>query len=250
MTRYSGIIEYIGTKYCGMQKQNNITIKTIQGEIEKAFLKLTKYNIEINYSGRTDAMVHAKGQVISFSISENIKINQKNIISGLNYFLKNEDIALKSIKVEKENFSPRYDAKLRTYKYFINLEKTKPTFRKNTHFHFYKDLDLEKISIAKEYLIGKHDFSSFCKKTAGNLQNPIRKLENITFELLNDELIFTISAKSFLHNMVRIIIGTLLDVGTGLIYPHDIPKILDAKNRIMAGKTVPPHGLYFWEVKF
>lgn len=246
MKKYKCIIEYNGKNYAGMQYQEGQ--KTIQGEIQKALKQLTGNNIIINYSGRTDTGVHAIGQVIDFTIA-NKPLAEKNITNGLNFYLINEDIAIKNTEIVDINFNSRFDAKMRTYKYFINLEKTKPVHKKYTHYHFPFDINVENMNLASILFIGKHDFSAFRSKECQS-KNPLRTISEITLDLKNNELIITIKAKSFLHNMVRIVCGTLLDVGRGAIMPNKIEEIIKSKQRTKAGRTLPPHGLYFWQVEF
>ncbi len=245
MKKYKCIIEYNGAKYHGMQRQTGQ--KTIQGALENAIKKLTNFDVEINYSGRTDAGVHAMGQVIDFSLENNGKFHCYNITNGLNFYLRNDDISVKKTDEVALDFDSRFAAKMRTYKYFVNLEKTKPVFKKDTHFHFPFDLNVENMLIASSFLLGKHNFSAF-RSSECQSRNPVRTISEILIDCKGNELVFTISAKSFLHNMVRIIVGTLLDVGRGKISPMDTAKIIESGDRKLAGITAPAHGLYFFEV--
>ncbi len=247
-TKFKAVIEYIGHRYSGMQKQEYIK-NTIQEKVEEAIYKLTQEKVEINYAGRTDSGVSAMGQVIDFEI-QNERINENNILFGLNSLLKNEDISIKEVSTVDSSFNSRFDAKLRTYRYFVSLEKTRSVHKKLTHYHFPFELNLNKIILASKILEGKHDFTSFCKSDDSNIQNPIRTISSIEIIQNNDELIFEISAKSFLHNMIRIIVGTLLEVGIERINIENIQKIIEARDRKLAGKTVPAHGLFFFRVDY
>lgn len=245
--RYKCTIEYIGEKYSGMQKQQS-TSNTIQEIIENAIFSMTQEIVEIVPAGRTDAGVSALNQVIHFDLVKNISTYQ--LMSGLNFYLKNEDISFKKIEEADSDFHARFSAIERSYKYFVNTAKYKPVHKKYTHFHFPYDINYNDMLTAKEFLIGKHDFSAFAKITESNKQNPIRTINSIEIERDEDELIFTISAQSFLHNMVRIITGTLLDVGIGKINPLNIKDILEKKARKLAGRTAPAHGLFFYKIKY
>ncbi|QED23831.1 tRNA pseudouridine(38-40) synthase TruA [Candidatus Deianiraea vastatrix] len=249
MKKYKCKVQYLGKNYAGMQKQeSNLDVKTIQGEIEKALFRLTKSHVSIDYAGRTDAGVSAKGQVISFEITDKIPIEK--IERAVNSLLGENDIIVYDICEVLPDFSPRFDAKMRTYKYFIDTNLHGDIAKRASHLHISYKLDIEKIQAASRFLIGRHDFTAFSKKTDSNLQNPIRSISAIEIMAENDEIIFTISAKSFLHNMVRIIVGTMIDVGRGAKNPEDVKRILEQKDRRSAGKTISPCGLWFWDVEY
>jgi len=248
--RFKVTVQYIGDRYRGMQKQSHTKL-TIQETLENVLSKITNEKIEIRYAGRTDSGVSATGQVIDFLITnQNIEI--KNILKGSNSLLKKEDITLIDVEEVNIDFNSRFDAISRTYKYFIHNHPMPFACRKMSHLHIHTPLNINKMLLASRYLLGKHDFTSFSKKSPSNIQNPIRTIELINIEKTNNdfEIIITIKGKSFLHNMVRIIVGTLIEAGIESISSQDVKFILDAKDRKMAKKTVSPNALYFWDVEY
>lgn len=246
--KFKMIVEYVGSFYHGMQKQQSEK-NTIAEKIEEAIFKLSGENVEINYAGRTDAGVSACGQVVDFEIS-NQRISESNVLFGLNSFLFFEKISIKSVEIVDGKFNSRFDAKLRTYRYYVYNNEARSAHKMNTHFHVPRLLNVEKMRICAKFLIGRHDFSSFRKKTDSNKQNPERTILNIDIIENCDEIIFEISAKSFLHNMVRIIVGTLIEFGLNDKGAIEIKKILEEKDRKKAGKTAPAHGLMFFKVDY
>ena len=173
MNRYKLIIEYSGTKYHGMQKQNNLP--TIQYELEKALYKYCKTD-HVEYCGRTDAGVHAIGQVIHFDTIYNRTNN--SIVNGINFYLDKEDISVLNCEQVDINFHSRFDAKKRYYIYKIFNRQSKLTFMKNTHLHCYQKLNIDNMQKAANYLIGKHDFTSFRGKDC-NAKSQIKRINKI-----------------------------------------------------------------------
>ena len=238
------IIEYDGKDYNGWQKQPNKL--NIQGEIERAIEEITGEKVDLIASGRTDAGVHALAQVANFKIEKNIPIEK--IPYALNSKLK-KSIRIKEAEEVEEKFHSRYTCKRKTYRYIINNSIQGTAIYRNLQYHFPEKLDERKMDEAVKYLIGEHDFKSF-KASGTSSKSSVRTIYDA--KVTKDAEIITIelTGNGFLYNMVRIIAGTLVDVGIGKIEPKDVEKILLAKDRLKAGKTLPPTGLYLVSVKY
>lgn len=202
--------------------------------------------VKIFASGRTDASVHAKGQVFHFDSPLDIAISRWDwaIQSQLP-----RDISIINVVEVAQEFHARYDVVSKEYRYYIQTDRVIDVFRRNYSFHYPFPLNVEKMKVAAKYLEGTHDFTSFCStKTAHT--NKVRTIYLIEINERNKELEVRFVGNGFLYNMVRIIIGTLLDVGRGKRDHEDILPILESKNRQRAGKTAPGHGLFLWEVNY
>jgi tRNA pseudouridine38-40 synthase len=243
MQRLKCTVAYDGTGYFGYQIQPNH--RTIQEEIEKALKKLHKgLEIKIYASGRTDAGVHAKGQVIHFDT--NLDIPEEKWPIALNSILPG-DISILSAKRVDENFHARFDVTGKEYRYFINPSSQKDPFTRNYAASYPYELHFKAIQSAMTHLIGTHDFTSFCSAKT-EVEDKIRTIYNMEIQEDNGLIVFKYIGNGFLYNMVRILTGTLLDVGTGKRTPDSIAAVLEKKDRTLAGKTAPAHGLYLWEV--
>jgi len=239
------IIEYDGSSYHGWQRQKNR--KTIQGEIEKAIMTITGKKIALTGSGRTDAGVHAFGQVANFYCDT--EISPEVFQRGLNGLMP-KDIIIKECNTVDEKFHARYDAKTKTYRYRI-LNRTIPAAICRQYAWFIKkNLDLDAMQSAILHIIGTNDFKAF--EGAGSPRSSTkRRVINAYLQQKEKKyLIFEIEADGFLRFMVRNIVGTLLDVGLCKITPDDFKKILLSKDRNLAGATAPPHGLFLMNVKY
>ena len=237
-------IEYDGKCYNGWQKQPDKL--NIQGEIEKAIYNITKEKVELIGSGRTDAGVHALGQVANFKTNSNITIEK--IPLAINSQLKSS-IIIKSAEEVDERFHSRYNAKHKTYRYIINNSKTGTALYRNLQYCFPIKLDVEKMKEASKFFEGEHDFKAF-KSSGTSAKNSVRTIYKAVVKEEGENIIIELTGNGFLYNMVRIISGTLLDVGLGKINPSEIPDIINSKDRQRAGKTLPAHGLYLVEVLY
>ncbi|MEZ0537398.1 tRNA pseudouridine(38-40) synthase TruA [Caldicellulosiruptoraceae bacterium PP1] len=237
-------IEYEGTNYHGWQKQNNKI--TIQGTIENAIYKMTKEKVNLVGSGRTDAGVHALNQKANFLTETKVPIEK--IPVALNSLLPS-DISIKDAKEVDLNFNARYSAKQKTYKYLIYNGKTRSAIMRNLSYFYRGQLDILKMEQALEYFIGRYDFTAFCS-SGSEVKSKIREIKNAYLSVENDYISIYVTANGFLYNMMRIIAGTILDVGCGKIKPTDIPLIIESKDRNKAGKTLPPWGLYLVDVVY
>ena len=238
------IIEYDGKDYNGWQKQTNKL--NIQGEIERAIEEITGEKVDLIASGRTDAGVHALAQVANFKIEKNIPIEK--IPYALNSKLK-KSIRIKEAKEVDEKFHSRYTCKRKTYKYVINNSIQGTAIYRNLQYHFPEKLDDIKMNEAVKYLIGEHDFKSF-KASGTSSKSSVRTIYDAKVTREGEIVTIELTGNGFLYNMVRIIAGTLVDVGEGKIKPEDVKKILLAKDRLKAGRTLPPTGLYLVNVEY
>jgi tRNA pseudouridine38-40 synthase len=237
-------IEYDGSLYCGWQSQPRQT--SIQTILETAIKKIVKEPIKLTAAGRTDSGVHALGQVANFKTTCAIPI--PNLIPAINSKLPS-DIVVKNAHAVAFSFNARRDAKYRTYQYRIYNHQIPNAFQHNYSYFYPFPLNLTRMRIAAKYFIGTHDFLAF-NASPGLVKHSVRTVHKMSVCREKEIVIITIQANAFLHNMVRIIVGTLLDIGRGKIEPKDISRIILKKQRKYAGMTVPPQGLYLMEVKY
>ena len=237
-------IEYDGKEFNGWQKQPNKL--NIQGTIEKAIQELTGEEVELNASGRTDAGVHALNQVANFKTNSNIPIEK--IAIALNSKLK-KSILIKSAEEVDERFHSRLTCKRKTYRYVINNSKYGTAIYRNMEFHIPQKLDIAKMKEAVKYFEGEHDFKAF-KASGTSSKSSIRKIYKAEVIQNEDRIYIELTGNGFLYNMVRIIAGTLVDVGLGNIAPEEITNIINEGKRQNAGKTLPAHGLFLVSVEY
>ena len=249
MPRYKLTIEYNGTNFIGWQKQKKGF--SIQGTIEKAAKNFLQSEVDLIVAGRTDAGVHAEAQVAHLDIFK--KLNIKNILFGLNFYLSKEkfgeDISIKKVNKVDANFNARFGAKKKTYKYKIyNNESRSPMHAYNTWWVSQK-LNVVDMKKASKYLLGNHDFSSF-RASGCQALSPVKTLDKIAIIKKKNIITLTFTARSFLYNQVRIMTGTLKDVGSGLINPVALKRILQKKKRTSSGVTAPSKGLTLYKVYY
>jgi len=245
MLRYFIKLSYDGTNYHGWQSQNNA--KTLQSEIEKALSVLLSQQTEITGAGRTDAGVHAKEYFAHFDC--NISLNKDKLndfIYRLNAILPS-DIAVYSIFHVNKDVHARFSAVSRTYRYYIS--KNKEPFIKMYSWCIYENLNIELMNNAAAVLYDYTDFTSFSKLHT-NVKNNNCKIIHASWHTENNMLIFTITADRFLRNMVRSIVGTLLDAGREKISINDFRNIIECKNRCDAGYSVPARGLFLEKIEY
>ena len=238
------IIEYDGKGFNGWQKQPDKL--NIQGEIERAIEQITGGTVDLIASGRTDAGVHSLGQTANFKTDSNIPIEK--FAKAINSQLK-KSIVIKSAEEVDENFHSRYSVKSKTYRYIINNSENGTAIYRNLEYHFPIKLDYEKMNEAAKFFIGEHDFKAF-KASGTSSKSSVRKIIDASVKKENERIIIEVTGTGFLYNMVRIISGTLLEVGEGKIKPSEITKIIESKDRKNAGKTLPAHGLYLLKVEY
>lgn len=245
MKNYKIIIQYDGSRYKGWQVQNS-TEMTIQGKIQSVLSELAGESIEVIGSGRTDAGVHAYGQVANFHISSVLK--KEEILEYLNHYLP-MDIAVIDIEEVDERFHARYHAVSKNYVYRIHRSHIPNVFERKYMYTYTETLNINKMRQAADYMIGCHDFMAFC----GNKKmkkSTVRMVTSINIEEIGTELRISYTGDGFLQNMIRIMTGTLIEVGNGTKQPVDILEILESKDRSKAGYTVPPEGLILQKVVY
>ena len=299
MHNYALKVAYNGAPFCGFARQPGQL--TVQGNLEDALKILTHTEIETVCAGRTDAGVHARGQVVNFLIGDNLVqtdsflpvrvsgirdqglgISKKPTIveptnpysltpnpsnreqglgvSGTEKILRSinalthDGISVLEMKEVDEDFSARFSAKQREYRYFIYNKKTPPIFASDFSWHVAKPLDVESMREASQFLIGEHDFKSFCLACSSVDKTTMREVSDITLtsaEFFGEELLqITVKGNAFLHSMVRTIVGTLVEVGKAKKKPEWVKDVLAAKNRQAAGENAPAKGLVFWNVEY
>ena len=237
-------IEYDGKDFNGWQKQPNKL--NIQGEIERAIEEITGEKVDLIASGRTDAGVHALAQMANFKTNSNLPVKKYPI--ALNTKLK------KSIRIQKaeeveEDFHSRYHCKQKTYRYVINNSEQGSSIYRNLEYFVPNKLNVEKMQEAVKYFEGEHDFKAF-KASGTSSKSSVRIIYKTKVEKQGDRIIIELTGNGFLYNMVRIIAGTLVEVGLGKIEPNEIPEIIEKGERTRAGKTLPPQGLYLVKVEY
>ena len=237
-------IEYDGKEFNGWQKQPNKL--NIQGTIEQAIKQITGEDVELNASGRTDAGVHAIGQVANFKTNSQIPIEKFAI--AINSNLKKSIIIKKAEEVD-ERFHSRLSCKKKTYRYIINNSEEGSAIYRNLETHIPQKLDIEKMTQGIKYFEGEHDFKAF-KASGTSSKSSVRTIYEAKIYNNGEKIFIELTGNGFLYNMVRIIAGTLVEVGLGKIEPQEIENIIKSGKRENAGKTLPPNGLYLLEVSY
>ena len=237
-------IEYEGTAYAGWQRQPNHP--TIQAALEEALFKITQQHIPAVGAGRTDSGVHALGQVVSFQSEKDLEETQWG--SALNSTLPKDISVISSEKVQ-DDFHARFSAKGKMYEYRMTLQPSRPALDRYRAWHFPYHLDMDAIHQAIPHFLGTHDFTSFRGQRSQTL-NPICTISHLSFSFESPSLIFRIEGDRFLKQMVRAIVGTLIEVGKQKRQAGMMSDILKAKDRKEAGRTAPPQGLYLAKVLY
>lgn len=239
------ILEYDGTAYCGWQRQKNGL--SIQQVLEEKIQFITCEKVTVNGSGRTDAGVHALNQVAGFKSTTCLPA--EILYRGINGLLP-PDIVIKKLEEVAAEFHPRFDARGKIYVYKICNKSLRPALGRNYFWFIRYPLDLTVMKRACDYLIGRHDFSCFCA-SGTNVKDRNRNVTKLNIDKSMDGLLeITIEAQGFLKYMVRNIVGTLVEIGSGKRPPEEMKKIIESKDRNNAGITAPAHGLYLKEVKY
>ena len=245
MKHYKMIVQYDGTRYKGWQGQNS-TDMTIQGKLEAVLGRMAGHPVEITGSGRTDAGVHARGQVADFWMEEHFE--KEAILEYLNSYLP-EDIAVISMEEAADRFHSRYAATAKTYRYQIHTGTIPDVFARRYEYHYTEPLDIDRMKQAAGYLVGTHDFKAFC----GNKRmkkSTVRTIYDISIRKEGADIRIDYRGNGFLQNMVRILTGTLIEVGDGRRKPEEINDILASLDRENAGYTAPACGLMLLEVEY
>ncbi len=239
-------ISYLGTNYCGWQVQNNAL--SVQEMLQNAVQSVFSNRYDVKGCSRTDSGVHANNFCCCIYTDGNFNIPEEKIPLALNRYLP-DDIAVKNAQYVPESFHPRYDVKYKEYEYVIWNASEKNPFMSDRAYHYPKRLDEKAMDNAAKNFIGKHDFTSFMA-SGSSIVDAVREI--YYFDVIRNDNTITIkvAADGFLYNMVRILVGTLIEVSEGKIQPDSIPDIIKSKNRNQAGYTVPPHGLYLNKVVY
>lgn len=240
--RLKCIVSYDGTNYNGFQAQPNMT--TIEGKLEEAISNINKCDTKIYASGRTDSNVHAKGQVFHFDT--NLNIDTLSWLKGLEALLPS-DIHVDKIEVVDDNFHARYNALSKEYRYYINIGKY-DAFKANYSIYMY-NLDIKAMKKGIKYFIGEHDFIGFTQQLPEG-KPTIKTIYKANIKKINDMLEIRFVGSGFLKYQVRIMVGTLMDIGLRRKKPEDILDIFDKKDRKLAGKTASPKGLFLYKVNY
>lgn len=241
--RYKCTCSYDGSLFHGFQIQENL--RTVQSEIELVLKEVLKKDITIFASGRTDALVHAIGQVFHFD--SDIVMTGSQMKRAINSYLP-KDIYIKNVEIVSDEFHSRFSAVSKEYHYVISLIEYDPLKRNYVCHPLYKNIDYDRMEKASKIFIGEHDFKSFSK--LGKNENTIRNIESIEFCYGNNQLVIKIVGNGFLHNMVRIIVGMLFEVGKGKLDEEYLKMALDKKDRKYCPKVAPAEGLYLYKVNY
>lgn len=235
-------VEYDGTDFCGYQIQPND--RTVQAELERSLSTLTNEPVRLTAAGRTDSGVHALGQVVNFQTNSQLPLDV--FIRGGNTRLP-RDVRILAAEDVDEHFSARYSARQRTYRYIIS--KKSRAISRQYAWYYWNDLDVDKMNVCCADILGTHDFTSFCQAKAevDHYQCDIRHAH---WRETQDELIFDVTANRFLHNMVRTLVGSMVEIGDPRLQSADMKEMLRAKDRAAAGPTAPALGLFFVRVDY
>ncbi len=245
MPRYKLTIEYDGGPFVGWQRQDNGP--SIQGEIESAIQSFAGEDASLYGAGRTDAGVHAWGQVAHVDIARNH--DSDTVRDALNYYLKEHPISIVGAELVSEDFHARFSATRRSYVYLILSRRAPPAIDRRRVWHVPVDLDAGLMNDAARRLLGRHDFTSF-RASQCQAKSPVKTLDVLRFERDGERLVVTVEARSFLHNQVRAMVGSLKLVGEGKWSANDLQDALERRDRAAAGPTAPAHGLYLSAVSY
>ncbi len=252
--RYKVTLEYNGRSYAGWQRQPNVV--TVQQKVEEAILGFSNQNVSISVAGRTDAGVHARGQVFHMDLKPFSKpMNEFAILKAINAYLRPDPISVIDVQIVDENFHARYSATNKLYQYRIINRSGMPAIDRDFCWHIGRSLDIEAMREGAKYLLGHHDFTTF-RASECQAKSPMRTLDRLDITVKpydtcgGQEIIIEPQARSFLHHQVRNIVGTLSLVGLGKWQPKDIETALKAKDRAKGGPTAPASGLYLMRVDY
>lgn len=249
MPRYKITLEYEGNRFSGWQRQRKQA--SVQSTVEQAIKTMFDEEVLVEGAGRTDAGVHALGQVAHIDLSQ--ELPGYRLCDGLNHYLRKAGVAILHAEIVPPDFHARFSATGRVYEYRIFNRRAPLVLKANQAWHVIVPLDIEKMQVAAQHLVGHHDFTSF-RATRCQAASPIRTLD--AFDIRHDTtpegdyITAHVASRSFLHNQVRIMMGTLKRVGEGCIDPEAIPSILEARDRRRSGPTAPPQGLYLKSISY
>lgn len=237
-------IEYDGTNFHGWQKQPDK--RTVQEEIENCLSAILKEKVNINGAGRTDAGVHAIAQVANFKTDKTI--GTKELYMAINSII-SKDVTILNVEEVPEDFHARKSAKAKHYRYVVNNSKVHSALNMNREYVFKYNINDEVISMASKDLIGRHDFAAF-KAAGSDIEDTVREIYDVSINRIGNRVIIDVIGNGFMYNMVRIIVGTLLDIGSGKLDVCTIKNMIETGDRTLGGQTVPACGLYMVEVLY
>jgi tRNA pseudouridine38-40 synthase len=233
------LLAYDGTSFRGWAAQRSRSIRTVEGELTAVLTDVLRESVRLSVAGRTDAGVHARGQVVSLATRGSVSCDQlRDAINGR----LGPEVVARSVREARGGFDARFSASAREYRYRIDLGEVADPFTARFVWHHPSDPDLSAMRRAATHLVGEHDFTSFCRHP-GPGRPTVRDLQRVTIRRRGERLDMAFRANAFLHQMVRSLTGTLLDVGEGKVDQASIPAILSARDRSAAKRLAPPHGL-------
>jgi tRNA pseudouridine38-40 synthase len=245
MPRYKLVLEYDGTPFCGWQKQNGQ--RSVQQALEEAIAGFSGETVVTQGAGRTDAGVHALGQVAHFDLKKNW--DPFRIGEALNHFLKPEPVSVLSVEAVGADFEARFSAKARHYEYRILCRRARPAIEEHRVWHIVHALDAEAMHEAAQTALGQHDFTTF-RAAECQAKSPVKTLDRLDVRREADHVVISASARSFLHHQVRSLVGSLKLVGEGKWLVRNFKQALDAADRSRCGPVAPPDGLYLVKVDY
>ena len=245
MQKYQIKVEYDGTNFVGWQYQKNGL--SIQEILQRAIFQFSREKVTVTGAGRTDAGVHAIGQIAHFDLKK--KIKKKNFILGVNQYIGNRPVTILSIKKVKKNFHARFDAKKRTYQYVIINRESPLALQKNKAWQIRKKLNIKSMKKAAKLLKGTHDFSTYRASSCG-AKSPIKTMEKISIKKNKDKITLKFKSRSFLQQQVRSMVGCIKYLGDGKWKLDDFKKSFKSKNRLKCAPPAPACGLYLAKIKY
>lgn len=243
--KYKMMIQYDGSRYKGWQSQK-ATDATIQGKLSTVLKHFAGHEVDVQGSGRTDAGVHARGQIASFALEQERDTGE--IMDYLNRYLP-EDIGVMEVLKVPERFHARLNAEKKTYVYRIWNSKNPNVFERKWTYTIEEKLDIEAMQKAAKYVLGSHDFAAFCA-VKKKKKSTVRTIYALDVERIGEEVRISVTGNGFLHHMVRILAGTLTEIGLGKRQPEEMQQILEGGIREYAGVTMPAKGLILWSVEY
>jgi tRNA pseudouridine38-40 synthase len=245
MPRYRLTLEYDGTPFVGWQRQDNG--RSVQGALEAAIAKLSGEQMTVTGAGRTDAGVHALGQVAHFDLVKTFEPGK--VRDALNYHLRPDPVSVLEASVVDDQFHARFSATARHYLFRILNRRSPPALDAGKVWHVSPTLEAEAMHAAAQFLVGPHDFTTF-RAAECQAQSPVKTLDRLDVSQRGEEIHIEASARSFLHHQIRSFAGTLKLVGEGKWQPRDVKKALEARDRSACGPVAPPEGLYLVRINY
>ncbi len=245
MPRYRILLEYDGAPFAGWQRQENGP--SVQAALEQAIFRLSSETVTVTGAGRTDAGVHALGQMAHFDLEKTFAAD--SVRDALNYHLRPAPIAVIEAAIAAPEFHARFSATARTYFYRILCRRSPPALDRGRVWHLMRNLDARAMHEAAQFLVGQHDFTTF-RSSECQAKSPVKTLDRLDVRRAGNEIHVEARARSFLHNQVRSMVGSLKLVGEGKWQPADVTAALEAKDRARCGPVAPPEGLYLVRVDY